>query len=371
MGPLPAATPTVLTVHWSPMPGQADTPSAAARRSLIEWAEARGVRLAEPAEGALPAVTADPAIGDAVEEQLERARDAITAHDPNGADTALTRAEALLHAHPELPQAAWLLAEVERARSARWRGLPPVGGVGGATDSARAWSRAAGLDGGRSGGVGEADAGSARDGGAVAMVDGPEAVDGVEVRVDGVAGTTHRLANTAATEHQVTVTRLRDGVLLWAGWVTLDRDGHVRIALPPAVECSADDLRAARLATLEVSAPGVRCPDWIFVEEDARAPARRDRGAEVTLEIAWCSGDRCGPPLEWRVGPPGPVLPDRRAQGAWPAWATWTIVGASAAAVTVATLAATGVFRPTHDEPLFTTGGLHISATTFRLRTGE
>src|SRR5258708_2982295 len=61
------------------------------------------------------------------------------------------KAAALLRAHRELPQAGWLMAEVERARAVRWLRVRPVD----ADAAARAWRRADALDGGRQPSVAE------------------------------------------------------------------------------------------------------------------------------------------------------------------------------------------------------------------------
>jgi hypothetical protein len=343
-----AAAPVVLTVDWA-----TPDPSVAARASLSEWAEARGVRLADPRTTPHAARAPDLAIGDAVEEELERSRDAITAHDARAADAALAKAEAALHAHPELPQAAWLLAEVLRAETLRSRMLTPRDPAA----AARTWARAVALDGGRATGLGEspdADAPVAPAEGSEVTVDLPMG-DPMDVRLDGVL-VDARGARAAPGEHQVTVSRRRDGELAWAGWVTVEHGTPARVVLPHASPCSAEDVGSARVADGVVEATSVACPDWVFVRERLDGPAG-------DLTIATCAGAACGTLLDWRVAAVGPLLPERRTHGkGWPTWATWTLVGAGAAAVTVGSLAAAGVFRPTHDEPVFTTGGLHVSS---------
>lgn len=97
-----------------------------ASRALVEWGRARGLRIVTASErvggGAL---RVDPSIADHVENELDRARDAISALDADAAERALARAEALLREHPELPQAAWLRAEVHRAWAARFTRIEP------------------------------------------------------------------------------------------------------------------------------------------------------------------------------------------------------------------------------------------------------
>ena len=67
----------------------------------------------------------DLTIADRVEKELDRAREAIAALDADVAERALARAETLLREHPELPQAAWLRAEVHRSWAARWTRVEP------------------------------------------------------------------------------------------------------------------------------------------------------------------------------------------------------------------------------------------------------
>src|SRR5580700_5535610 len=131
-------------------------PDAEQTRALSSWARTHGVRLMAPVEGSAPALAVDPRIADDVERLLDRARDAMVARDGEAVDRVLSAAASTLQAHPELPQAAWLMAEVERAKSSRLRRIAPV-------DEAAAnvaWTRAEALDGGRVAGIGEQAAAS-------------------------------------------------------------------------------------------------------------------------------------------------------------------------------------------------------------------
>ena len=102
-----------------------DTPGPRAERALEEWAKLRSVALAPPQAVPVQPIPVDLAVADAVEAELLHARDAIAALDGDGADKALARAEVELLAHPELPQAAWLLAEVRRASALRTSRIQP------------------------------------------------------------------------------------------------------------------------------------------------------------------------------------------------------------------------------------------------------
>ena len=352
MGAITAPAPPPVTIAWVVSPG-APAPSAAAERSLVAWAEARGVKLALPHEAPLPPLVPNPALAEAVEAELGRAKDALTSQDGALAEAALHRAEELLTHHPELPQAAWLLAEVWRTRASRYRLLAPRD----AKLAATAWARAAALDGGRAPGVGEASPEVSPDAAghveATLLIDGLPSHDAgrVALTLDGVPSST-RLSATAG-EHQVRV--VYDGALVWAGWVALGQGSVARVSLPRTTPCSRADLGRSRFQGELAIASGVTCGDWVLAREDTTL---RDE-----LALAVCSGDACGPVLRWHVGPQSPIVPDWRERGKpWPAWATWALVGASVVVVTGATLAATGVFRPTHDEPSFTTGGVHVAS---------
>src|SRR5579871_2896 len=142
--PLLAAPPPTgaTTLVWLSPQGAGD----AQRRALDAWALERGLRLEPPVEGRTrPLPAAGPDVADAVEVQLDAARDALTAREGAGVERAVDTAESTLRAHPELPQAAWLMAELERVRALRALRVAPADPA--AADLA--WARATALDGGR------------------------------------------------------------------------------------------------------------------------------------------------------------------------------------------------------------------------------
>ncbi|MGH7436349.1 MAG: hypothetical protein ACRENE_11810, partial [Polyangiaceae bacterium] len=119
------------TVVWiAPAPPDADP-----RKALAGWAASRGVTLVEPAPWRPDALEVDPHVAGDVEDLIDRARDALAGTDGSAVDREIAKAEALLRAHPELPQAAWLMAEVERVRAVRLGQMPPVD----AAAATRAW----------------------------------------------------------------------------------------------------------------------------------------------------------------------------------------------------------------------------------------
>lgn len=324
-------------------------------RALAEWARARGLRLspAKEAEDA-PSLGVDLAVSDRIEKELERANEAIAAHDADLAERALARAEAALRAHPELPQAAWLRAEVHRAWAARFQRLPPQ-------DEARAraaWQAAAALDGGRAAGVGEAPAPAPEAGRAVIVVHGA-AGRSVTLRLDGRPlegrreGEALRVETSVAPgEHQLVATV--DDQPVFASWVAIagspDAPARVDVHLPSGDACTPAAFASVARDDGRIRAEGVACDRWI-----AAIPLERP-GA---LLVARCERGACGPLVEWRterlgVGPPQPPPPPSR----WPAWATWTLVGFGAATATTIGLVASGVLEPRATEPRFVAGGV-------------
>lgn len=319
-----------------------DAPSDDARRALDAWARARGISLAAPTSAGPTGLAPDLAVADRVEQELDRAREATAGLDGDATDRALSRAAADLVAHPELPQAAWLMAEVDRAWSVRYARIEPVD----AARSARMWREAEGLDGGRASGIGDPRATAPQPGVAFSLV----APAGVTARVDGVIVPSGKVVATAAPH---VVVAERDGVVLWASWVNVA--AGMTVTLPALSACTADDLSSARLEGDHVEGHGVRCGSWI-----AAAIADDPSG----VRIATCEAGGCGPLVEWRVlrAPPfDPGTESRARPGPWPAWATWTIVGVGAAGAAVAVVLASGALQSRPTETNFVNGGIHTS----------
>ena len=338
-----------VTLVWLASAGETrDTPSAESRRALDQWARAHEVTLAMPAADDSRVIGVDLAVSDRVEQELERAREAVGAQDADAAERALARAESDLYAHPELPHAAWLLAEVERGWAVRYTRLAP-------TDEARAeraWLRAAGLDGGRAAGIGEPHAGGA--GGAVVVVHASISVvaDGAFTLLLDGAEVAEGSIERSPGAHPLIVAR--DGAPVWAAWVTLAEGTAIRIALATNSPCTISDVARARLRDRSIDATGVRCSRWI---------AARPTGAAGVL-IASCEADRCGSLVEWRTPsvalPPSPPTPHT---STWPSWATWTIVGGATALAAGVVLAASGALQSTRTETRFINGGVKTQTT--------
>jgi hypothetical protein len=352
-----------VTVVWlAPETGERES----AARALAEWGRARGLRIVEASEGARSGPQKiDLTIGDRVEKELDRAREATAALDADAAERALARAETLLRDHPELPQAAWLRAEVHRSWASRWSRVEP-------RDDQRAqqaWQEADALDGGRAAGIGETPFPPRARGPVTLSVLGSSSnrlvarLDGNELAASGddASGARTYSLDVAPAEHQLVITI--DGDIAFASWVAIAEaaPGAPRITIPIRVGdgggCSAASLSSVtRLPTGGVQASGVSCDDWV-----AAVPA--ERGGAVL--VARCERSACGPFLEWRsegafgagaFGPPVAV-PHR---GPWPAWATWTAIGVGAVAAATIALVATGVFESHPTEQRFVAGGVRV-----------
>lgn len=328
-----------------------------ASRAVADWARARGLRLATSAsEGsARSAARIDFAIADRLEKELDRAREAIAALDADVAERALARADALLREHPELPQAAWLRAEVHRGWAARWTRVEPK-------DDGRALlaaQEADALDGGRAPGIGEATFPARPRTPATFVVQGAGSravvarLDGVELTGVAAEGNVVYSLDVVPAEHQVLVAL--DGDVVFSSWVAIAASA-ARTTIPIRV---GDEGSCAAIAGVTrdgntVRAPNVACERWV-----AAVPAER-RGAVL---VARCERSSCGPFLEWRsessLGAPNSGSEPPLARGAgWPAWATWTAIGVGAAVATTITLIATGVFESRPVEQRFVAGGV-------------
>jgi len=327
-------------------------PSEEAKRSLDAWARARGVRLVTPSDDAGTATAIDWAAGDTVEGALVRVREALAGLDFDATEKALAEAEATLRDHAELPHAAWLRAEVERAWSSRWLR---------AKDEARAkraWQQAAALDGGRAPGLGEKAFDAVAPITATIRLEGPADGD-ASLRLDGAAIAPGDVTR-GEGEHALAVVRA-DGSIASSAWVSLAQGTVVHAQAPTPPPCSQGDVKRARLEGDAVVAQGVRCGHWV-------AAIAVDAGV---IRVATCEADSCGPLVEWRVTSssswtfaPTSSVPGSGANGEsrahWPAWATWTLAGVGVAGATIAIIAATGAFKSAPTETHFVNGGLQI-----------
>jgi hypothetical protein len=325
------------TIVWlAPEP-----PDAEQSRSLASWSQARGIQMAPPRPATPPALATDPTAAEVAESMLQRARDSIAAREGDEADRALASAESVLRAHPELLQAAWLMAEVERAKAARLRRLPPVDPEA----AEEAWLRAEALDGGRVPGVGEES--SSRHP-LPATLSLEVSSDQTQLWLDGEFVSSGVVA-TRAGPHALVVTW--DGAPIWAAWIdTPPGYSTVRVPIPEPPACTAGDLARVRIGGSGIDAHNVQCRLWIF------ATTGDKRGS---VRLAECAAARCGAVITWQAPAPwtwSPAVQRDRRTG-WPTWGTWSLVAAGAAlAAGVVIFATTRPSAPT--ETRFVNGGL-------------
>jgi hypothetical protein len=257
-----------------------------------------------------------------IEALLDAAQTALGSLRPDEAKAALTDAEALLRAHPELPQAAWLAAE--RASIAA-----ELASAEGEPASARL--RAFVLEGRR--------ATPFREG----TLSGGElpALPAIALSVRGLAATDElewdatrspSRFETLAGEHQLRV--LRNERLLWASWVEVTESTHeLALNLPALAPCSADDLERTRDAErAPVAAATTLCSRWAVA-----------RGAADEVEISFCERSRCG---EWQRAPRAPTMALRQpaAHPLIPSWALYVAGGLGAVAIGGLIAAESGAF---------------------------
>jgi len=301
------------------------------RADLDAYAHSRLLRLEAPRENAAAfRVSAyAPDVVAQIESLLEEARNAAASLEQSRALAGLQRAEHLLRDHPELPQSAWLMAEILE-QSAEVENTAPDG-----ADAATALrKRAAALEGPRAMPFSDRVAPSDPEEPVVqaVIVEGLEPGDTLEW--DGVP--TPGTALAAAGDHHARVAR--DGRLLWAGWVEL-RAGELRVRLPipETVPCSPDDVGRGYFATGRALAPvHARCDSYVL------ARARTGGGIEAAL----CERELCGKVVIWEH------LHERAAAATAPQKSKWPYVlaaSAGALAVTGLSLWRAGVFD--RDQP--------------------
>jgi hypothetical protein len=337
-----AAAVDTATVVWLAADSSASGDPAASDEALAAWARSHGVTLAPVADTEPEGVPIDWTAADAVEAELARVRDALAGLDFDAAERALARAQATLKEHPELPQAAWLRAEVDRGWAARWTREGDV------DRAARAWQRAAGLDGGRSAGLGETAAEGARGVAATIVLEGR--ARGSTLRLDGETIEPGHVTRSEG-EHALAIVT-PGGRVTWAGWVGIAEGTVVRVRAPEAPACSREDVMDAALADGGVRASGVRCRSWLAVVGAGAGAVR----------VARCHAGSCGAFEEERVHQAAAQVAEKpRAGGLWPKWATWVIAGALVVGASFAVAAGAGAFHTTTtQETKFVNGGLTV-----------
>ncbi len=319
-------------------------PDDAQARALTSYARAHGLSLSAPTDQVPTPLGVDPRLAEDVERLLERARDAMAARDDEAFDRLLGAAESTLEAHPELAQAAWLRAELERTRATHFDRMVPADPA----RAAAAWAVAAALDGGRVPGVGE-PAGRSQVAPPSTLTLPEALLLGATVRFDGQP-TASLVISTRAGKHAVVVEV--DGAPTWASWIDAPPGtSALFIPAPELPACSQLDVRRARAAGDTVEAHGVRCPAWLAATATADDPA---------IHVATCAADHCGRWQSWQPPPLWTFEPRREAPPAsWPGWASWGVAGAGALVATSIVIAVSGVLAPAPSTTEFVVGGVH------------
>ena len=329
---------------------KATTPTQ--RRAITAWAQSHLLSVATPTHETATVTTGyDPKLVERLEELLEQARVSAGSLDEALALEQLEQAEALIYAHPELPQAAFLLAEAaaQQAALAEHSGaarLAQIQRLRAATlegERVRPYAAAAEVH-ATSSDTTASPAPGARDVAITGLVPGDELIWN---------GTT--LATTSLTvpigEHHVQV--LRDAALLWAGFLMVHgADTEIRIPLAPPAPCSRADLsRAGVHHDRVIGAEQVRCPLWAI----ARPAAGKG------IDVALCRQAECGSLMNWQEGFGEPLVRPLHEAHPWqlPSWAGYVAAGVGAAAATGFILWQSGAFEDPAEEPKsFSFGGI-------------
>jgi len=318
------------------------------RADLDAFAHSRLLRLEAPRPNAAPYYAGRTATSayapDAVaqiEILLEEARNAAASLEQSRALGALERAQHVLREHPELPQSAWLMAEILE-QSAEVESTAPDGAE--AANALR--KRAAALEGPRAAPFSDRAPEREREQGSIGTqplhIEGLEPGDALEW--DGVQ--TEPNVSSAAGDHHARVSR--GGRLLWAGWLELAAEGRsIRLPVPETVACSPDDIGQSYFAAgRAVAAAHARCESYVLA-----------RAREGGIEAALCERERCGKVVIWEHLQAGAATPPPPSKA--PLWPYAIAATAGALVITSIALWRTGVFdraEPTTREVWVFTG---------------
>ncbi len=301
---------------------------------MVARLAALGHRAAPPAAAA-PRPGYDDGVVAEVENALEQAR--TNTAEPQGV---FTRVDELLSAHPELPQAAWLMAE----RYALEAQLHTSAGDDVA--AAAAVERAQLLEGRRDAAAGSRPPSPSAQHSGPAPNSLPSARRGGarpadELIVDGIA--LGQDIEIHPGQHHVQLFRAQRRIA--AAWVEVGADRRLPIEVP-GTSCDELDLLGTRVGDARPEPLlGVTCDAWAAARENASGG----------LEFAFCKGSSCEP---WQTVPkpqlaasaaataPRPHAAEADAHAGSP-WLTWSLVGLAAVGATGLVLWQTGAF----DEP--------------------
>jgi hypothetical protein len=321
----------LLPLLWLGDPGP---PEPSHRAALQQWSSRRGLELAElDAPG--PAQRHDATVAEEIEGLLGEARQVHSAVSRGG--QVFDRIDALLRAHPELPQAGWLHAE-RLALEARALAAGDRDGTPGSEEPANAEELSA-----RARAVSESRARTLEQPALDSRAEPPPSLElAVRLRPSDSLLIDARPWSpgsqwTAGLHHLMIY---RQGVRVAARFAQLDAS-HAGPVVDPTAPCSGLDLLGVHGDGARPTAPaGVLCPDWVV--------ARPGQAGGVLLSR--CHRDECQP---WQLQQPA-VAPGERARlspnpiddGPAPgrAWITWVAIGAGAVLATGVVLWRAGAF---------------------------
>ncbi len=260
---------------------------------------------------------------DKIEAALDEAQTLAASLDEERALELLAGVERELLAHPELPQAAWLMAERHQVTAAIRRRQPD-----GAEEARKLVESARALEGSRAQAFGEsAEGGTPELAAPAATLLAVRDLDRADALVlDGKLAAAAE--NVLPGRHHARV--VRGSRVAWAGWFDVPAGPRLdkRLGVPERIACSADDLADVTQSGRAPNVPpGVHCARWVAVRHGATG-----------LEVSWCGGERCtafGPLLREQL--------ETKPKAAMPPWLAATIVGVATVGA-ASLLFATGTF---------------------------
>ena len=326
------------------------------RAAISTWAQSHLLTVEAPKHEARGTIAGyDPKLVRQIEDLLEQARVSADSMDESLALEQLQNAETLIYAHPELPQAGFLLAEAAAQQASI------VEHTGQARLAQIQRQRAAILEGAR---VRPYAAAAEVHGATAEATSAPEAglrdvtllglSAGDELDWNGSPLGVRRLTLPTG-EHHVQVRR--EGELIWAGFLVVHgSQTELRVPVAPPTPCTSADLSGVRVHQDRVlDSERVRCPLWAIARPAANPAAQKG------IDIALCRYSSCEVLLNWQAGFGQPLLRPLHEAHPWrlPPWATYVAAGVGAALASGIVLWQTGAFDDPAQEPKsFTFGGI-------------
>jgi len=326
------------------------------RRAITAWAQSHLLSVVPPARDTPMQIAGyDPALVEQLEDLLEQARVSAGSLDETLALEQLERAETLIYAHAELPQAGFLLAEaaeqqaaiLERTGQARLARIQRLRAVTLEGERVRPYASATEVH-----STSEGATATAREGARDVTIAGLVPEDELVWNGSPLAA---RHVTLPIGEHHVQV--FRNDALLWSGFLVVHGgDTLVRIPVAPPAPCSEADLSSPSvLDDRVVGAEQVRCPLWAIARPAA------GKSGDKGIDVALCRQAACGALMNWQEGFGEPLVRPLHEAHPWrlPAWAGYVAAGVGAAAATGLLLWQSGAFEDPAQEPRsFSFGGI-------------